>query len=157
MTTDSITCVEVAPVLILDAHGRILLTYNVKWAAFSLPMSKRKSLPLDSMDDTATEEPIETTALRAAVEVIGRPLLHKPQRVVADVKPYHASARDGTWKRYQYQLFAMRFDGTATPLPGHTAVWLSPEELETHEPISPTVREILRAVPLAEVKKTVGL
>jgi len=148
---------ELVALFIVDAEGRILLDYNANWHAFTLPMSKRHPLLTNTPDDPVIEEPLDSTALRAAIEMIGRPLLQMPIQMNVEVPPWNQSGRDGAWKRYQYRVFALRFDGTPHPLPGHTAVWLTLAELEAAEPISPTVRQILRAVPFADVKKSVGL
>ncbi len=152
--------VEVASVLILDSEGRrLLLDYNPQWRCYTLPMSKRHPMPGMHADDTTIEESLDTTALRATTEVLGRPLRpsQMPTRLNVAVPPYSRSGRDGQWKRYQHHVFVMRIDGTPNPLDGHSAVWLTPNEIETNEPMSPTVRDILRAIPFAEVKKSVGL
>lgn len=151
---------EVAAVLVLDAEGsRVLADFNRHWHCFSVPMSKRHPLVPTHEDDTTVEEPLEATAVRAVTEVLGRPLLPRqtPKRLPVDVPPYARSGRDGTWKRYQYHVFAVRIDHPPRPLDGHAAVWLTPAEVEAGEPVSPTARDILRAIPFEEVRKVVGL
>jgi hypothetical protein len=152
----SLETLDVVALLILDAEGRILLDYNENWHTFTLPMSKRHTVLTSTPGDVNLEE-LDATALRAAVEVIGRPLMTMPKRIHAEVPPWNQSGRDGTWRRYQYHVFALRSPGVPTPLPGHTAVWLTLAELEVAEPVSRTVRTILGAVPFADVKKAVGL
>lgn len=140
--------VEVSVVLIRDANGRLLLDYNDEWMAFTLPMSKVHDLPPEVEGGPTAPESVLAAAVRAAAEVLGRPLPPGALReIAAEVPPYSRSLRDGKWKRYAFHLFTVTVNGTAHPLPGHVAVWLTPSEVEGLEPISPTVGTILRALP----------
>lgn len=140
--------IDVSVVVIRDANGRILLDYNDEWKAFTLPMSKIHDLPAEvEGGPTAPESPL-AAAVRAAAEVLGRPLPPGALReVAAEVSPYSRSLRDGKWKRYDFRVFTATVNGTAHPLPGHVAVWLTPADVEGLEPISPTVGTVLRALP----------
>lgn len=152
--------VDVAVVLILDSTGeRLLVDHNPRWSGFSLPMTKLGAVPAAAPGSPTTPEPAEHAAVRAAVDVLGRPLppTGRPARLSHDVPPWHQSGRDGEWKRYRYHLFALKAAGTPHPRPGHVAVWLTPAELESHEPVSPTVRHVLTAVRMAVIRTAVGM
>jgi hypothetical protein len=140
--------VELAVVLI-GHDGRLLLDYNAEWSGFCLPITTIHDLaPLVPEGEGRREQPREA-ARRAAVEVLGRPLAPagEPQPLRVEVTPYHQSGRDGRWKRYQFHVFGLRTDVVPQPLPGHIAVWMTPQELRTHGPVSPTVRHVLQATP----------
>lgn len=141
--SDLYTPVDVAVVLITDPTGRMLLVdYSPKWHFFTFPMTK--------VDD---EIGAGVAAVRAAVEVLGCPFPPDggPVPLGADIPVYQTSPRDGEKKRDHYLPYALKAGVAPQPLPGHVALWLTPDQLETHEPMSPTVRHILRAIPFAEV------
>ncbi|OWK43752.1 hypothetical protein [Fimbriiglobus ruber] len=152
--------IEVAVVLITDPRGeRLLADYNPDWGGFTLPMTKRRN-PGHADEPWAQEaESPLAAATRAAVEVLGRPL--PPDRLPVplpfELPPWEVSLRDGGWKRYTRWPFALVADGTPHPLPGHVALWLTPAEFEKYEPISPTVSQILGAIPFVDVKKALRL
>ncbi len=144
--------VDVAVVLITDAERtKLLVDFNANWAEFSFPMTKLDHLPGDTPEAPPVRETPVQAAVRAAVEVLGAPLPPTGRPVPLDfhVPPYQRSGSDGVWKRYSYHLFKLTAAAAPQPLPGHVALWLSRAELETHEPVSPTVGLILRAVPPA--------
>lgn len=145
--SQSFPVVEVSVVLITDTDGRFLLDFNGHWGGFTPPMSKRHELPAKARGDTSTLESPHAAGIRAAVEVLGRPLA--PSALIAldvNVPPWNQSGRDGQWKRYQYHLFGLETNIVPQPLPGHAAVWLTRTELETLEPISATMRAILNVL-----------
>ena len=139
--------VEVSVVVIADETGRILLDFNESWNSFILPVSKRHLLP--SADHHKTDEmeaPLDA-AVRAAAEVIGRPIDPMALTVMdVDIPPWNQSLRDNKWKRYTYRVFKMTVTEPPKPVPGHVAVWATQEEIRTYGPISPTVRLILNLV-----------
>lgn len=142
--------VEVAVVVISNAKGdQFLADFNAEWGCFTLPMTKRRVLPPSHEKEQEQRETPLQAAMRAAVEVLGRPLLpHElPTPLLRDIPPFNRSGRDGQWKRYTYLPFEMKTELEPRPLPGHTAVWLSLEEFQTAEPISPTARAVLLAAP----------
>jgi hypothetical protein len=146
---DPFPVADVAVVLITDAKGeKLLVDYNPHWDCFTFPMVK-----VDDPPEAAR------AAVRAAAEVLGRPLppTGLPVPLEFDVPVYQTSGRDGVMKRYRYRPFALRVTAAPQPLPGHIAIWLTPAELETHEPVSPTVRHVLGAVPFVETRRAVGL
>lgn len=135
--------IEVAVVLISNGAGQYLAVYNAGWGAFSLPMTKRRSLPGPNPNDPPVPEAIERTAVRAAAEVLGRPLPPggQPTRLADEIPPWNQSDRNGKWKRYTYVVFALQ-----TPTAMAEGVWLTPAEFADHEPVSPTARTILERV-----------
>jgi hypothetical protein len=144
---EQIKSVQLSAVLITDAEGRFLLDFNENWGSFAFPMSKQHELPATVPGGTVTVETSLGAALRAAAEILGRPLPPaslKPLPV--EMPPYNQSGRDGKWRRYSFHLFGLTIKFAPGPVSGHSAVWLTRAELETAEPISPTVRKILELV-----------
>jgi hypothetical protein len=142
-------------VLLIGRDGRLLLDYNEPWSAFCLPITKLRELPATVPNGEGGREAPMDAAVRAAVEVLGAPLSvdRFPKPVETDIPPYQQSSRDGQWKRYKFHLFSMKIAFDPRPLPGHTAVWLKPEELKTHQPISPTMTAILGALDKGTLAK----
>lgn len=156
---DPFPVVDVAVVLITDPRGeRLLADYNPSWGSFTLPMTKVRDLPPAAPGAAPVAESTTHAAARAAAEVFGRPIAPAALvRLDVEVPPYHQSGRDGEWKRYRYHLFASRCGAEPQPLPGHTAVWLTPAEFADLEPISPIARHILEVASLAVVRRALGL
>ena len=139
--------VEAAVVLITDRDGRYLLDFNDSWSSFTFPTTKLHDVPTMAPGVPTKPEAQPVAAARAAAEVLGRPIDPKALKpLTIEVPPYAQSGRDGDWKRYTFRLFTLKVTGEPKPLPGHAAVWLTRSELESLEPISPTVRTILAAM-----------
>jgi len=137
--------VELSAVVICLKDGRVLLDYNDRWGAFTLPMSKRHSLPPAVEHGQPTTESAEMAGMRAASEVLGHPLLKGSLREMPlELEPYHQSGSDGQWKRYTFTVFTTTTEELPKPLPGHTAIWIDPKAIEQVDPISPTARLILK-------------
>jgi hypothetical protein len=146
--TEPYPLVEMVVVQITDAEGRFLVDYNEPWRSFTFPSTKLH----DQASTTPTKrEPKETpleAAARAVAEVLGRPVdPNALTKLPYEVPPWNQSGRDGQWKRYTVHLLGLNAKVDPKPLPGHTAIWLTRQELETLEPISPTVRTILCVMP----------
>ena len=65
--------------------------------------------------------------------------------MLVKVPEYQQSDRDGTWKRFSFNVYTMSVDD-ATPLVAGTNVdWLTADELldETRRPISKTARDLI--------------
>ena len=141
--------VEVSVVLIEDAKGRLLVDYNEPWSGFTFPMTKVRDLPASSPNSEApVKETALAAALRAAAEVLGRPLLSDAlTQLPVELPPYTQSNRDGQWKRYTFHLFTLTMHEPVRPLPHHVANWLTIAELQSLEPMSPTVGRILESLP----------
>jgi hypothetical protein len=158
---------RVAVVLIRSA-GKLLLTYNDKWRAFTLPMTK---LPdRDFVDTTQIIDPDRRdisagqlqehwldAAAHAVVECTGQPncpspLLEGPIEV--EYTEIERSRRDGADRIYHYKVFSLEvpqaFQSRKQPF-----AWLTPEEIRNgkHRPVSPTVLVILGRQEIASIVK----
>lgn len=143
--------VQVAVTLILHRR-RTLLAYNARWGAFSFPMTKiRHRVPGPFGTPPVPESP-STAALRAAAEVLGRPLPpdQRPTPLPFDLEPYQFSGRDGELKRYTFHPHILRLPGMDVSPYAPIIAWLTRDELADHEPISPTVRLIVDRLPLSD-------
>ncbi len=145
---DPYAIVEMAVVLILDEKNRFLLDYKEPWGGIAFPCTKLRDVA-PAADGQMTKETPQRAACRAVVEVLGMPI--DPNALAPlphEVPPWQQSARDGEWKRYTVHLFGLSVRGNRPqPLPGHSVVWLTRKELETLEPVSPTVQNVLGVVP----------
>ena len=138
--------VELSAVVVTDrATGRILLDYNERWQAFTLPMSKTHEVPNE--DAPGSDESPLSAAVRAAAEVFGRPMYPGDLTAVARQVHWAHGGADGLLKRYTFNVFTVTVAETPHPLPGHVAVWRTRPELAEQEPISPTVAVVLAALP----------
>lgn len=156
---DPFPLVEVAAALLLDARGeKLLLDHNPNWGGFAPPMTKVGTLPGPTPKSAPGPESPLAAAVRAAAEVLGRPILPATLRPLpGDVPPFARSGRDGAWKRYRFHLFVRAVDFPPAPLPGHAAVWLTPAEVATHDPVTPTARHLLAAVPWDVIRAAAGV
>jgi hypothetical protein len=139
---------DVAVVIIVKTD-RVLAVFNDRWGAFTLPMSKRRSWHGPSGEKAVREESWEEAALRAATEWTCCTTRELPEPML-DMAEFQQSDRDGQWKRYHLQVFAMTV-GEDFALPaGKTAEWLLPDEIldEERRPISPTARHIVAELRL---------
>jgi hypothetical protein len=67
MSDDGVPQVEVGVALVTNRNDEVLLIYNDRWGAFTLPMTKRRRGRL-------TNEPLSWTAVRAAAEALEVPV-----------------------------------------------------------------------------------
>ena len=135
-------------VVIVERAGFYLVEFNQKWNTFSLPMSRQRRRMKGGVE--SPETPLEA-AVRAASMAVGQPLA--PARFPRPVplrSPYARirSPRDGNTKDYRYSVFAMR---VVDPLVRHAlgwhTIWMRPEDLATHVPVSETVKRLLPHLP----------
>jgi len=87
---------EVVVAMIMDTHLRLLWSWNEKWGAFALPMTKLRK------GQGVTEEP-EHAAARAGAEALGAPV-KVGQRWTA-IPELKVSERDYATKVYAYDVF----------------------------------------------------
>lgn len=133
-------------VALIEAGERVLVVYNDEWKAFTLPMTKRRDWTDPGMPAAPErqEEWIEAAA-RAAAEWLGRTLM--PQEIadppIVNDSEYAQSDRDGTIKRYHFQIFEVKIDKGERLAPGAVVEWLTLEEIATRRPISPTTRYLI--------------
>lgn len=142
--------VDVAVTLILDGNA-LLLVYNEKWGAFTLPMTKRKRPePPGSVDESDGEDWLDAAA-RPVVECLGRP--SRPQRVLDDFLPEgHFSRRRQTQAIYRYKVFKVAFEKGDQVIAQAPTVWLTASEILKGElrPISPTAIDIIKYKDILE-------
>ena len=135
-------------VTIVQRADFYLVEYNPKWESFSLPMSRQRRVMTAGV--AVTETP-ETAAVRAAAKVLGRPLnAAQFPRLVPLRSPYARlrSGRDGKTKDYRYSVFAMRVsDPVVRHSLGWHTLWMRPEDLATHIPVSESVKLLLKHLP----------
>ena len=139
-------------VSVLIADKKLLIDWNPRWGCFTLPMTKiRQWHNAGGHVDPESETPL-SAAIRAAAEALRRPLSQSelpttPEEL--ELQPYsHRSYRDGKWKRYGRTVFVIR---PADPIPAQDLAWVTPDEVETCRPISPTAIEVVRALRAAGI------
>jgi class 3 adenylate cyclase/tetratricopeptide (TPR) repeat protein len=135
-------------VVIVERAGFYLVEFNQKWNTFSLPMSRQRRLMKGGVE---TRETALEAAVRSAAMAVGQPL--DPARFPRPVplrSPYARirSRRTSQTKDYHYSVFAMR---VVDPLVRHAlgwhTIWMRPEDLATHVPVSETVTRLLPHLP----------
>ncbi len=137
-------------VAVVVYDGKFLVTWNSSWGTFSLPITKIRQWHLGNGHLDPTSETALQAAVRAAAEGLERPLLQSEipsDATELELQPYsHRSFRDGQWKRYGREVFVFEVK-SAEPLqrcvPGS---WISPSEITTLQPLSPTVDEVVSAL-----------
>jgi ADP-ribose pyrophosphatase YjhB (NUDIX family) len=130
---------SIAVAFIIDSNGRLLLTWNEKWGAFTLPMTK--------VDMEVPAETPSQAAVRAAAEV-----LQVPCRVVAGKHPQFSrglqkSDRDAQIKDYQYNVIQVEpHPDFAAHITSQLLVWAAIDKLQAgeYQPISQSVEPLLR-------------
>lgn len=136
--------VDVAVTLVM--HGDlILLGYNEKWGAFTLPSTKRRTWEdPNAAKEAAREEDWEDAAVRAAAEWVGRTLTAKPE-YIGEVPEFQQSDRDGKWKRYRMRAFHVEVEDTSLTTSHRCTEWLTVAQIldKTRRPISPTARHVV--------------
>jgi hypothetical protein len=126
-------------VALIRCGERILVVYNPRWEAFTLPMTTRRRWP-GSQDNPV--EPWEDTAARAAAEVLGRTCkpayFHEMQQVLQ-------SDREGIWKEYYFQVFRVSAPEEGPLAPAVIGEWLTPDDIFdlNRKPLSTTVLTIV--------------
>jgi hypothetical protein len=144
MSGKQIENVEVVATLLTQGR-KILAVFNPRWGAFTFPMSKRKFFKDSDVSEAATPEKLDRAAARVAAEVLGRsfPPDDFPTPSV-EIKDFEQSDADGAWKLYTIHVFTLKLPEEVRPAPSVIAEWLTPEELQTHEPVTRTARYVLR-------------
>ena len=140
MVSDDPMNVEVVVSLVTNPSRRILLTFNERWGAFTLPMTRRRR-------GREGNEPLTRAAFRAAGEALGVPvrLVQEDSRRLAGRLQ---SGRQLVDKQYRYDVFHVEphpdFDDRLRIREPH--MWLSPHMVlaGAYEPISPSARTIVK-------------
>lgn len=135
-------------VALIRLRGKVLLVYNQRWGAFSLPMSKRREREDPNVPNGRSVEEFRSAAARAAAEVLGATIPSFPAEPVCDLAGYDQSDHDGKYKRYRFQVFEIKLpDNTdltrpGALVPGVIGDLLTEDEIadEARMPISKTAR-----------------
>ena len=130
---------SIAVAYVVDTQGRLLLIWNEKWGAFTLPMSKLQS-------DQPSETP-EQAAIRAAAEVLGVPTRVVQGKEAKFARGLQKSPRDGDIKDYQYNVVKVEaHPDFASQVNGKPLVWAAIDKLQDaeYQPVSKSVQAILR-------------
>lgn len=129
----------------LVTHGSdILLVYNNKWAAFTLPMTKRRVWQDPLIPDQIRYEELKDAAVRAVSEDIGRTIA-MPAEFLVDLDVRQQSDRDGKYKDYHYHVFRFAFDTLPELRLGKPSQWLTTDQVldANRGPITASARTIL--------------
>jgi hypothetical protein len=137
--------VEVA-VAMIACGKKILAVHDAKWGAFSIPMTKRRKWRNPAMKLGAKDEEWQAAASRAAAEVLGRALAPRELPVpLHEILEPRQNDADGIWKLYDLHIFKMLLPKPPVLLGfGIVAEWLTADQLRECDPVSSTVRYILK-------------
>jgi ADP-ribose pyrophosphatase YjhB (NUDIX family) len=117
MPKDSYPLTQVTVALIMDRQLRTLWTYNSKWGAFALPMTKRREGEVSA-----------DAAARAGAEVLGVPV--SVGEMWTAVPELALSGRDGVARCYAYDVFRVEPVSTfAAALQRPDLLWLNIEQV----------------------------
>ena len=132
--------VSIAVALLMIPGKGLVLTWNDKWEAFVLPMTKIKSGPPVESGNTA--------AIRAAAEAVRLPIQCKPEQASKEMRTLQLSLRNDEVKDYRFTVVPVDIhpDFTLEVAPSST-ICCSVEKLmeEAYQPVSPSVLPILKA------------
>ncbi len=131
---------NVAATLIVHDE-KILVVWNPRWGAFSRPMTQRREWHDPRVPASHHGEDWIDSGARAAAECLGRTC--QPELLLDNIGEYQQSDRDGTWKRYQFQVFKVALSDPPALVPGAIAEWLAPGEILSRRPISMTTRYLI--------------
>lgn len=130
---------SIAVAYVVDPAGRLLLTWNERWDAFTLPMTKLRS-----------EQPAETpeqAAIRAAAEVLGVPTRVVPGQVAKFARGLLRSQRDGEIKDYQYHVVPIEpHPDFASHVSKQPLIWVAINRLQIgeYQPLSMSIEQLLQ-------------
>jgi ADP-ribose pyrophosphatase YjhB (NUDIX family) len=136
--------IDLAAVMVRQGD-EIMLVYNEKWGAFTLPMTKlREWKDPEAKEGSDRMEDWDDAAVRAAVEWLGHTTTARP-RLLLDMAEFRQSDRDAVWKRYHMQVFELTADADLEIPAGRIVEWLTPDEITDtrRRPISPTTRHVI--------------
>lgn len=128
--------VPVVVALVTDADGRVLMTWNPRWGGFTLPMTKP--------EDGRPAEAVERAAVRAAAEVVGRPVRRVNGTKPRTTRDLLRSARDAEVKNYVYAVVPVELH---PDFAGHAGrgFWAAPDRLACGD-YHPTTDSVLPLV-----------
>ncbi|MBM4040913.1 MAG: hypothetical protein FJ290_20630 [Planctomycetes bacterium] len=137
--------VEVA-VALITCDKKILAVYNPAWAAFTLPMTKRRQWKDPNIKGGVRVEDWRHAAARAAGEFLLQTIASFPDEPALEVDAFRQGDREGVVKLYHYKLYRVAVTEGTPLVPGLRSEWLTWVDLQNpnREPISPTARELLK-------------
>lgn len=134
-----------AAVLLIKRGEKALAIHNVKWGAFTLPISRRRSWR-DSEFPNAKSRKEEWTAAasRIAAEILGKTFLTTAvPKPLLELQGFKQSDSDGKWKIYNLHIFELLVEGDVGLAYGINGEWLSARDFKQRQPISPTARYVI--------------
>jgi len=142
--------VEVGVALIRKGN-RILLVYNDRWGAFTLPMSKRRIWANVDDPDRPLEEAWIDAAARSAAEVLGSTCALDPEPII-EVEGERQGDADGILKEYRFQVFKLDVNAGGPSVLGKMVDWLTAEEIigVQRRPLSVTAIRIVETLRRAK-------
>jgi len=137
--------VEVA-VALITCDKKILAVYSPAWAAFTLPMTKRRQWKDPNVKGGVRLEDWRHAAARAAGEYLRQTIKGFPQDPALEVDRFRQGDRDGLVKLYHYKVYRVVIGKEGPLVPGARTEWLTWVDFQNpnREPISPTARELLK-------------
>lgn len=131
--------VQIAVALLKLGNDNVALTWNDKWGAFVLPMTK--------IDNGKPAETAEHAALRAAAEVLQLPVRVIAGQAAKAMRTLQLSDRDGEIKDYHFHVVPVEIhpDFAAISITHRPVIFATVDQLQSEaiQPISPSVKPII--------------
>ena len=139
---DGVSRIDVVATVI-SCKDSLLLVFNDKWGAFTIPMTKLRHRPLGPQARRTQWELGADAAMRNVGECLGIST-GQTAGLMADVGDIRQSERNGQINHYHFQVYGFQTDRQQAAA-GVTANWLTPDEIldPTRSPISPTARALV--------------
>lgn len=131
---------QIAVALVKFDQGKVAISWNDKWQAFVLPMTK--------LDAGPPAESAEQAAVRAAAEVLQLPVRVVPGQAGKEMRKLQLSSRDGELKDYHFTIVPVEIHPDFQSAVTHRPVLMpTVEKLQSgaYQPVSPSVKPILDA------------
>jgi 8-oxo-dGTP pyrophosphatase MutT (NUDIX family) len=134
---------EQVAVTVIYCEQSILLVYNPRWGAFTLPMTKLRRWQYGPSTGPARVEYWDDAAMRNVGECLGIVSTEKP-KLLMDIHDLRQSDWDAQPKHYLLQVFGFPVQGQSVA-PGMACQWLPAKAIGDAQcrPISPTARDLV--------------
>lgn len=133
--------IQIAVALVKLAPDKVAVSWNGKWDAFVLPLTK--------LDTTPPAESAEQAADRAAAEVFQLPCRVVPGKAGQAMRKLQLGQRDGQLKDYHFTVVPVEVhpDFRSVSLSNRDLLFVAADKLLSgeYQPVSPTVQPILEA------------
>ena len=133
--------VQIAVALVKLDRDMVVVSWNGKWDAFVLPLTK--------LDTTPPAESAEQSADRAAAEVFQLPCRVVPGKAGQAMRKLQLGQRDGQLKDYHFTVVPVEVhpDFRSVSLSNRDLLFVAADKLLSgeYQPVSPTVQPILEA------------